>query len=285
MNQTDTSYTTIVIPPHEREFAFTDEDFRFLSRLANAHTGIVLTEQKRDMVYGRLVRRLRALGLESFHAYCKFLESDEGQSEIDHLINAITTNLTSFFRESHHFAHLSEQLKQMAATGARRLRIWSAGCSSGMEPYSIAMTVREAIPDIDKWDAKILATDIDTNILHTAQNGIYTIKDVGSVPEKFDKYIQSVDRERVQMSHDLKKMISFRPLNLMENWPMKGPFDVIFCRNVFIYFDKETKAGLVKKYADLLKPSGWLYIGHSENLSGLTDRFELLGRTIYRRVK
>lgn len=284
MNHTHNSTTTETIAP-EREFSFTDDDFLFLSRLANKHTGIVLNEQKRDMVYGRLVRRLRALDLDSFSAYCHYLDSDKGYNEIDHLINAITTNLTSFFREAHHFTHLSEQLRIMAATSLRKLRIWSAGCSSGMEPYSIAMTVKDAIPEIAKWDAKILATDIDSNILHTAEQAIYQQKDTASIPVKFSRYLQNIDQEHVQISQELRKMISFKQLNLLEPWPMHGPFDIIFCRNVFIYFDKETKSRLVNKYADLLKPGGWLYIGHSENLNGITDRFELLGRTIYRRVK
>lgn len=276
------------LQPVSREFSFTDKDFRFLAGLASSKTGIVLQEQKKDMVYGRLARRLRALGLESFKEYCDLLQTDAGADEISQLVNAITTNLTSFFRESHHFTHLAEEvLKPLTGAGhVGRLRIWSAACSSGMEPYSLAMTMRSAIPHIDKWDAKILATDIDSNMVQTGATGEYAQADVQSVPPAFRTGIRPGGKPgKVMMDDELKRLIVFRQLNLLEAWPFKGPFDAVFCRNVVIYFDKPTKQKLFARMAEAIKPGGWLYIGHSENLHGISDRFELVGRTIYRKVK
>ena len=279
---------SIARPSDQREFAFDDEDFQFLSQLANTKTGIVLTEHKRDMIYGRLARRLRALGLQSFSQYCELLQSDAAGDEIGHLVNAVTTNLTSFFREIHHFEHLRDEvLAPLVQSKAKpRIRIWSSAASSGMEPYSIAMTMREAIRDIDTWDARILATDIDTNMINTGRTGDYAASDVEDMPNPYKRYVQPGAKPgRVQMSADLQKMITFNQLNLLEGWPMKGPFDAVFCRNVVIYFDKATQAKLFNRIADLIKPHGWLYIGHSENLFKVCDRFELVGRTIYRKVK
>ncbi len=268
---------------NQREFEFTDEHFRFLAGLASKKTGIVLAEQKRDMVYGRLVRRLRALQLDSFDAYCELLRSDAGDDELSHLVNAITTNLTSFFREGHHFKHLAEETQKLED---KRLRIWSAGCSAGMEPYSIAMTLKGALPDIAKWDAKILATDIDSNMLATGIEGEYAINELNNIEAAHRRYLQQATKPgKLRVSDELKKMIAFKQLNLLEAWPMKGPFDAVFCRNVVIYFDKPTKQKLFERMAEVIKPNGWLYIGHSENLHGISDRFELVGRTIYRRVK
>ena len=271
----------------EREFEFREDDFRFISSLVHKQTGIVLAEHKKDMVYSRLVRRLRALKLGSFAEYCELLASDAGEDEISNLINAITTNLTSFFREGHHFEHLRDELLlPIAASKTRRLRIWSAGCSQGMEPYSIAMAVKSAFKNIVTIDAKILATDIDTNMLDKGMAGSYPIEQYSNIPAPYRANVQKNERdETIQMSLDLQKLIAFKHLNLLETWPMKGPFDAIFCRNVVIYFDKPTQAKLFARMADLLPIGGWLYIGHSENLFKVCDRFELCGRTIYRRVR
>lgn len=267
----------------DREFEFSDRQFRFLADIAQSRTGIVLPDRKKDMVYGRLVRRLRALKLDSFEAYCEFLKSDQGDGEIGNLINAITTNLTSFFREEHHFEHLRDEV--LANFTGNRLRIWSSAASSGMEPYSIAMTMAEGFPNLKSCDAKILATDIDTNMVNVGRTGEYPAKEVEDVPAQYKKYIARHGTDKIRMSAELKKLITFNQLNLLEEWPMKGPFDAIFCRNVVIYFDKPTKQALFERMAEMLKPDGWLYIGHSENLHGISDRFKLLGRTIYRRVK
>jgi chemotaxis protein methyltransferase CheR len=271
---------------HQREFSFSDSDFRFLAGLANQKTGIVLAEHKRDMVYGRLARRLRALGLQSFTEYCELLQSDAGHDELPNLVNAITTNLTGFFREAHHFEHLKTEAAKWHENGAKRIRVWSSACSSGMEPYSIAMTLKSAIPNTDKCDVRILATDIDSNMVNTGIAGEYTLSDVEQVPAASKQFIQNMGAgNRVKMSPQLKQLITFNTLNLLNPWPIKGPFDAIFCRNVVIYFDKATKQKLFSRMAELLPMGGWLYIGHSENLHGISDRFELVGRTIYRRVK
>lgn len=270
----------------EREFAFSERDFRFLADLANQKTGIQISDKKRDMVYSRISRRVRALGLRDFSQYCDLLKGPDGDSEIGNLVNAITTNLTHFFRENHHFEHLrKELLEPMQAQGAKKLRIWSAGCSSGMEPYSIAMTVKYGLRNLAAWDARVLATDIDTNMLDRGRCGQYTIEEYNNIPVVYRADVQkNSNGETIAMSEDLKQLIAFKHLNLLEQWPMRGLFDAIFCRNVVIYFDKETQTRLFSRMADLLSPDGWLYIGHSENLSKVTDRFELVGRTIYRRV-
>jgi chemotaxis protein methyltransferase CheR len=207
--------------------------------------------------------------------------------EMGNLVNAITTNLTSFFREKHHFEHLHDKvLAPLVASGTKKLRIWSAGCSSGMEPYSIAMTTKSAIKDLKSWDARILATDIDTNMLNTGMEGVYPGDQLENIPAAYRGDVKADASEaRIRMSSDLKGLISFKPLNLLEWWPMKGMFDVVFCRNVVIYFDKPTQAKLFNRMADLIQPGGWLYIGHSENLFKVCDRFELVGRTIYRKVR
>lgn len=272
----------------EREFDFTEENFQFLSKLAHQQTGIVLADHKRDMVYSRLARRLRALGLTCFTDYCTLLQSPEGQDEMSQLVNAITTNLTSFFREGHHFEHLRDELllPMVKAGKQKRLRIWSAACSAGMEPYSIAMTVRSTVRDISSWDVKILATDIDSGMIETGNAGEYSDTELKNISQEYQQYLRHhKGNKRLQVVEDIKKLVLFRQLNLLEAWPMKGPFDAIFCRNVVIYFDKPTKQKLFERMAEILPLNGLLYIGHSESLNGISDRFESAGRTIYRRVK
>lgn len=268
-----------------REFAFTESDFRTIAGIANRITGIVLGDNKSDMIYSRIAKRLRALGLKDFSSYVDLLESEQGADEISSLVNAITTNLTHFFREVHHFEHLAEYLKTLDAKKPRgkRLRIWSAGCSSGMEPYSIAMVLREAIPDIARWDAKILATDIDTGMLANAAAGIYDASEYDRIPKQYQIYANAKDG-KLKVDESLQDLISFKQLNLMEPFPVKGPFDVIFCRNVAIYFDKPTQKKIFERFAALLADDGWIYIGHSENLFQVTDTLTLIGKTIYRKA-
>lgn len=275
----------------EPEFVLTDDTFDFLRERIHKQTGIVLSEDKRRMVYGRLVRRLRALKLDSFDAYRDMIEADESGEEVLAMINAITTNLTKFFRETHHFKRLaSDVLPAVAASsgGNKRLRIWSAGCSSGEEPYSIAMTVHHALADIAHWDARILATDIDTNMVDTGRNGLYPETSGDGIPETLrSKYTREATKDgspALQMTEAMRNLIVFKPLNLLGDWPMKGPFDAIFCRNVAIYFDRPTRVRLFDRYADMLAPGGTLFIGHSESLLGISERFELIEKTAYRRV-
>jgi len=270
----------------DREFSFSDAEFSLLADIANHHTGIVLAQHKKDMVYSRLVRRLRALELSSFAEYCDLLQGPAAEHELGNLVNAITTNLTSFFREAHHFEHLRDHIAlPMAAGKEKRLRIWSAGCSQGMEPYSIAMTLKAGLKNAPAMDVKILATDIDTNMLDKGVAGVYPMEQYENIPPAYRSDVSKSTRsDTIEMSDALKAFIAFKHLNLLEAWPMKGQFDAVFCRNVVIYFDKPTQAKLFARMAELLKPSGFLYIGHSENLFKVSTQFELIGRTIYRRV-
>lgn len=273
----------------EREFYFTDRDFAFLRKVAYEHTGIILGENKRQMVYGRLARRIRQLGLGNFSDYCKRIETDL-DSELSELVNAITTNLTSFFRENHHFEHLANTaLPEIMACNARqhRLRIWSAGCSTGEEPYSIAITLAES-GRLSGWDTRILATDIDTNVVTRASAGVYADDRIQGIdPQCLRRWFQrgsGTNDGKARVVQPLRDMISFRQLNLLGPWKMQGPFDIIFCRNVVIYFDKETQRKLFARYADMLAPHGYLYIGHSENLLKISEQFRLLGSTIYKKI-
>ena len=273
---------------YDRDFEFSEKDFKYIRNLISEHTGIVLAEHKVDMVYGRLTRRLRELNLTSFDSYLSNLESDE--QELIHFVNALTTNLTSFFREKHHFEFLASKLlpQIMKNKASKRLRIWSAGCSSGEEPYTIAMTVRSIIPANSGWDVKILATDLDSNMVKKGSDGIYTEDRVTGLSEQQMK--QWVKKGKgdtsgmVKMDDRLREMITFKQLNLMHEWPMKGPFDLIFCRNVLIYFNKDTQGMLFDRYADMLVDDGYLMIGHSESMYKICDRFKLLGQTIYKRL-
>jgi chemotaxis protein methyltransferase CheR len=267
---------------NDREFSFSDAEFRFLANLANQKTGIMLPESKRDMVYSRLVRRLRALKLDTFSDYCELLNSDSGKIEMPHLVNAITTNLTHFFRESHHFEHLeNELLQQLISNNCSKIRIWSAGCSAGMEPYSIAMCLASKLEARKNIDARILATDIDTNMLDKGALGEYNLDEYENIPAKYRNMVIKNNNNMV-MSERLKGLIAFKHLNLLDTWPMQGKFDAIFCRNVVIYFDKATQKKLFTNMTKYLSPNGFLYIGHSENISNVCDGFELIGRTIYR---
>lgn len=274
----------------EREFSFTDKDFSKIQKLVSQHTGIVLSEAKRDMVYSRLARRLRKLDLRDFRDYCQIVENETDAEELTHFTNAITTNLTSFFREPHHFQYLKTKLlpplmQRNAET--QRLRIWSAGCSTGEEPYSLAMAIRDVIPENSNWDIKILATDLDSNVLDTGSQGVYGEERVKgldkSVLRKWFMRGRNGMGGCVRVSPALQDMISFKQLNLMNEWPMKGPFDFIFCRNVVIYFDKPTQSVLFNRYADLLIENGHLFLGHSETMFKVCNRFDLIGNTIYRK--
>jgi len=275
-----------------REFPMMDADFDFIAHMANEKTGIQLGKHKRDMIYSRIVRRIRSLKLQTFSEYCDYLKSHQNE-EMTNFINAITTNLTSFFREEHHFDFLKDtvipEIKSKNAV-SKKLRVWSAGCSTGEEPYSLAMTFHSGFSDARGWDIKILATDLDTSVVTHGKAGVYVWDRVDGLPasilkKNFNEVAPASGRGRAyEMSAHLKQYITFNRLNLLGDWPMKGKFDVIFCRNVVIYFNKDTQRILFDRYAEMLKPNGYLFIGHSETLHGVTKRFESLGRTIYRKV-
>lgn len=268
------------------EIELTEADFKAISAMVHATSGIVLSDTKRDLVYGRLRRRLRALQIGSFAEYRALLSGPEGRGEQVRMINAITTNLTGFFREPHHFAFLEQRLLPAITAKGRRLRIWSAGCSSGEEPYSIAMTVHRAIPNLNGWDARILATDIDTDMVAHGAAGRYAMERSEPIPAELRRaHVRRIDADTVEMGSELRDLIAFKPLNLLGDWPMQGPFDAIFCRNVVIYFDKPTQRKLFDRYADLLAPGGHLFVGHSESLYRVSERFQHLGRTIYQKTR
>lgn len=269
-----------------KEFSMTDADYRFISQTVYDECGIVLSDQKKDMVYSRIARRIRTLKLQNFAHYIDYLKNNK-EAEFVEFINAITTNLTSFFREPHHFDYLKDTIvPEMKANHRldKRVRIWSAGCSTGMEPYTIAMSTANSFGS--DWDYKILATDLDTNVLATAKTGIYQGSSVTGIDDDLLKsyFLHDAAGERYKVKDKLKKMITFKQLNLLEPWPMKGEFDVIFCRNVVIYFDLETKNKLFSRYAELLRPNGYLILGHSETMSREVTEFKSLGRTIYQKV-
>ncbi len=279
-----------MISPASHEFELTDREFDRLRVLVREHTGISLSDGKRELVYGRLARRLRRLKLTSFAEYCALVEGRPAE-ETQELINAITTNLTHFFRENYHFEQLAtEVLPQLERerSSTRRMRLWSAGCSTGEEAYSMAIVMREALAHLLGWDIKLLATDIDSKVVATAAAGIYGADRLSSVgAERVRRWFPPVAGrpDSSAASDELKSLITFRQLNLFGPWPMKGPFDVIFCRNVVIYFDRDTQRTLFDRMADLQEPGGWLFIGHSENLFNVTQRYRLVGRTVYRRVE
>jgi len=280
----------LAVADPDREFAFSDEDFKTLSKLAYEHAGIVLAESKRNLIYGRLSRRLRALGITTFRDYRAYLMGEGGPTEMQNFINSISTNLTKFFRESHHFDHFRGAVVVPYANGlgrrSPRLRVWSAGCSTGEEPYTIAVILHKEMNDIARRDVRILATDIDTEVLAKAARGEYPANSVDDVPKVYRGYFEPAEGERgpiVRLSQMTRSAIAFRQLNLLEAWPFQGPFDAIFCRNVMIYFDGPTKTALVDRFIKKLIPGGWLYIGHSESLLGSHPGLKLMGRTIYRR--
>ncbi|MBB5516654.1 chemotaxis protein methyltransferase CheR [Rubricella aquisinus] len=265
------------------EYTLTDAHFSRIVSLVSRHTGIVIKAHKRQMIYARLSRRLRALNLPDFDSYLSLLEGDARGSEVTHFINAVTTNLTSFFREDHHFEDLVSEVAPRLLQPNTRGRIWSAGCSLGDEPYTIAMSLHAAANGRPPQDLKILATDIDTNVLARAARGHVPKDRIGRVPARYTSYFRKVDDDTVEIDAKLKPMIRFLPLNLLQQWPMKGRFDVIFCRNVLIYFDEKTKAGLVDRFVEALHPGGTLYLGHSESLLTPHPQLRSLGRTIYRK--
>ncbi|MGC1460543.1 MAG: protein-glutamate O-methyltransferase CheR [Steroidobacteraceae bacterium] len=270
-----------------REFAFDDQDFEAIRVQVKALTGINLTRQKRELVYGRLAVRLRALGIRTFREYRRIVAGDS--LEQVRMCNAITTNLTAFFREPHHFEHLRDQVLPAFRdrAGERRLRIWSAGCSSGEEAYSIAMTVLEALPEAQNWNVRILATDLDSDMMATAATGHYLPDRVKGLSDGRLRRFFTEHKQRDQTVYvvrpEVRSLVTFKQLNLMQTLPMSGPLDVVFCRNTVIYFDKDTQRDLFARIAPLQRPGDLLYLGHSESLLSVSDDYESIGRTTYLR--
>ncbi len=265
----------------QREFAFTQADFERVRRLIYGHAGISLSPLKREMVYSRLARRLRALGYERFEAYLDHLEG-EGSAEREAFVNALTTNLTAFFRESHHFDILREQ---MLKSTSRPFRIWCAAASTGEEPYSLAITACEAFDTLQP-PVLIVASDIDTSVLNTARSGVYPMDRVERLePERLRRYFLRGTGSRsgyVRVRPELQGLLEFQRINLLDPaWPLHGTFDAIFCRNVMIYFDKTTQYAVLQRFKPYLLPQGLFYAGHSESFLNASDLFRSIGRTVY----
>ncbi len=262
---------------------FKKGQFEKISHLVHQMTGINLPPGKQELVRARLTKRLRALGLKSFDTYMERLEHDQSEGELVSMIESMTTNKTNFFREPQHFGYLCRQILPVARN--RRLRVWSAGCSSGEEPYTTAILLHEAIGDHSLWDIRILATDLSSRMIDHARKGIYDINHLREVPPLLiSKYFTCVETKpvrRYQIGEMLRRQVYFARLNLMEEWPMRGPFDVIFCRNVMIYFDKATQEQLVNRFWKLMRPGGCLFVGHSESLTGSPHKFRYVQPAIY----
>lgn len=264
-----------------KEFEFTSRDFERVRTMIYKRAGIALADSKQEMVYSRLARRLRAVGLTSFVSYLDSLEKGADSEEWEAFTNALTTNLTSFFREAHHFPLLAEHVKNRTEP----ITIWCSASSTGEEPYSIAMTLCEAFGTMTP-PAQVIATDIDTNVLATGEQGVYTADRLDKMsPERAKRFFlkgKGAQAGMVRVRNELRQIVSFKRLNLLsDHWPISGPFDAIFCRNVMIYFDKPTQGKILSRFAPLMKPDGLMFAGHSENFLYISDLFKLRGKTVY----
>lgn len=265
----------------QREFDFQPGDFERICRLIHDHAGIALGDTKQEMVYSRVARRLRATGIDGFKAYLARVEEDP--AEFEELVNALTTNLTAFFRESHHFETLADLLRRQPPTG--EITLWSAACSTGEEPYSMAMTAIETLGE-QATRVRILATDLDTRAVRTAEAGIYPLDRANAVgQERLAKFFlrgTGARSDLVRVRPELRQLMRFRPLNLIHpDWTLRGPFAGIFCRNAMIYFDKQTQRLILERMRPLLRPDGLLFAGHSESFGHCADLFKSLGNTVY----
>ena len=266
-----------------------DIDFKAISAIAYKEAGLVFLPEKASLVQSRINRRLRQLKIGSFSEYTAFVESEQGLAERKVMISSLTTNVSNFFRESHHFDILREQVLPGLLSRARaggRIRLWSAGCSTGQEPYSIAMTLLDIAPDAPSLDIKILATDIDPNVILTAKKGFYDERSIIDIDVPLrEKYLEPAQNGRkvgFNVTETVRNIISFHELNLLSQWPISGMFDVIFCRNVVIYFDEDTQLSLWPRFEAATAPDGWLFVGHSERLSDQLDtEFIVAGPTAY----
>jgi chemotaxis protein methyltransferase CheR len=268
------------------EFVLTDNDFRRIAAMLHGDAGISLPESKATLVYSRLAKRLRALGLSSFRDYCELVSGQDGVDERQRMLAALTTNVTRFFREPHHFEHLRDVTLPPLIDAARRgerVRLWSAACSTGPEPYSAAMTLLQAMPDVGRFDVKILATDIDPNVVAEARRGLYSNDAVEPVPADLRHRWMTRADGGWRMGDEVRALVTFNELNLIGQWPMRGRFDAIFCRNVVIYFEDDTQSRVWGRLTGMLRPGGYLYIGHSERVIGpAAAQLSLQGTTTYR---
>lgn len=278
-------------PPDYYSLRLSSRQFDRISKLVYQVSGIDLHEGKEELIKARLLKRLRHLRIPNFDNYLKYLDSDKSGTEIGAMVDFLTTNKTNFFREPKHLDFLREAI--IPSLGKGPVRVWSAGCSSGEEPYSIAIVLNESVLDIERKDVKILATDISDRMIEKARQGFYDEESLKALPVPVrHKYFRKADFQteshcgrKYQVVPALKSMISFAKLNLMDEWPMRGPFDIVFCRNVMIYFDKPTQENLVKRFWTILRDDGYLFVGHSESLNFLTHDFHYVKPAVYRKTR
>ncbi len=271
------------------DISLSDKEFSDVKKRLLEVAGISLSDAKRTLVISRLSKVIKKLSLKSFASYLDFLDSPKANNaNKQDFVNALTTNLTRFYREDHHFDHLQKHIAQMIAlkprtgsNGKPRLRIWSAGCSTGQEPYTIAMSLLSKFPELKRWDFKILATDIDTDVINKAAKGVYPESELAGLDAGRAKIFERPGDGTIRIPKAMRDLVIFKPLNLFHQWPIRGPFDAIFCRNVAIYFDKPVQNELFSKLGDVLASDGFMYIGHSENVGRNSSKFQLVGKTIY----
>ncbi len=276
----------------DEEIQLSDKEFDDVRALIYKIAGISLGDAKRVLVVSRLTKLVKARGLKSFSAYIDFLDKRSTRQDKQVFVNALTTNLTRFYREDHHFDHLIKYVGRLIAqpdrpkspNGKPRLRIWSAGCSTGQEPYTIAMALLGKYPQLKNWDFRILGTDVDTDVVATSARGEYSASDLDGLSAAQAAVFERPTPDTIRVPALYRNLMTFKPLNLMEDWPVKGPFDAIFCRNVTIYFDKQTQTRVFERFAQLLGEGAYLYIGHSENMKAEALGYTLEGKTIYRRL-
>ncbi len=263
--------------------------FDRISALMYRISGVNLTDGKRELVRARIGKRLRTLGWDTYREYVDYVESEEGQEELGRMVDILTTNKTSFFRELPHFVFLREEILPAFSGSGGSLRIWSAGCSSGEEPYSLALLIRQTVKDMVGRDVRILGTDLSRRALARAREGIYAEGQMEGIPARlrslgFESFRDELTGEaRYRVRKEVRDMVTLAPLNLMGPWPMRGPFEVILCRNVMIYFDRTTRERLVQRFAALLPPGGHLMVGHSESLNGLAHGLKYVQPAVYRK--
>lgn len=271
------------------EFVLSDADYRAIAAIAKTRFGLDLQPSKKPLIHSRLSKRLRALKLKNFTEYCNLVSSNADAAEENHLLTALTTNVTHFFREPHHFAYIKDVLGPdliARSKAGQPIRFWSAACSTGEEAYCLAATLYDLLPNADQRDIRILATDIDPQVVGKAEAGRYPLDQLDQIPPPLRKNLVVTDGQpgTFGIASPIRRMIRFGRLNLISDWPMRRPFDLVMCRNVAIYFDKETQARLWQRFADCLRPGGHLMIGHSERLNGSASTvFQNVGITTYRK--
>jgi chemotaxis protein methyltransferase CheR len=282
-----------IVQPQPTSIQLSPSDFRKVCDIVHDLAGIHLHEGKRELVIARLSKRIRQLGMKSVGEYLSYVREEQTQEELVTMLDALSTNLTSFWRESQHFDYVAKYtLPRIVArchqTGDWRIRVWSAGCSSGEEPYGLAMLLLHELERPSQYDLKILATDLSTKVLGIARAGAYSTERVKPIPQDIRRRFVTEEStsygRQYRVSQEIKSLVSFARLNLMESWPMRGPMDFIFCRNVMIYFDKPTQTRLVKRYHELLRPGGTLFVGHSESLTGIEHSFHYVRPTVYEKM-